>query len=131
MDGILILIVGVLVSVSLGFVCLVVPRLRRFLLAALASPFLTSIVFLLGAFVLADMNPAREYGAAYIQTGKEYDPTKLDYGLWLLAVVATFALSSALAYGAQRLSINLLRTALAGRPLGDWLSERGWFGFVK
>jgi hypothetical protein len=131
MDGILIPIVGVLVSVLLGLVCLVVPRLRCFLLAALASPFLTSIAFLLGAFTLADMNPAREYGAAYIPTGQEHDPTKLDYGLWLLAVLATFALSSALAYGAQRLSVTMLQNALAGRQLGDWLSKRRWFGLAK
>jgi hypothetical protein len=87
MDGLLIPIIGVLVSVVLSFVCFVIPRLRRFLLAAPASPFLTSIVFLLGAFVLADMHPTREYGAAFIPNGKEHDPTKLDYGLWLLAVM--------------------------------------------
>jgi len=130
-DGLLIPIIGIVVSFVLGFVCLVVPRLRRFLLAALASPFLTSMVFLLGAFVLADMNPAREYGAAYIPAGQEHDPTKLDYGLWVLAAMATFALSSALAYGVQRLSITMLQSALAGRPFGDWLAKRSWFGLAK
>jgi len=131
MDGLLIPIIGVLASAVLGFVCLIVPGLRRFLLAAIASPFLTSIIFLLGAFVLADMNPAREYGTAYIPTGHEHDPTKLDYGLWMLAVIATFALSSALAYGAQWLSVTMLQDALADRPLGDWLSRHGWFGLTK
>jgi hypothetical protein len=129
-DGILIPIVGVLVSLLLGFVCFVVPRLRRFLLAALASPFLTSIALLLGAFVLADTNPAPEYGAAYIATGKEHDPNKLDYALWLLAVMATLALSSAFSYIAQRLAVHMLQNALGDRPLGRWLSKRSWFGFA-
>ena len=131
MDGLLIPIVGVLLSLVLGFVRLVVPRLRRFLLAALVSPFLSSVVFLLGAFVLADMNPARDYGAAHILTGREHNPTRLDYGLWLLAVMTTFLIGSALAYRAQRLSVRMLQKALSGRPLGDLLSQRGWFGLAN
>lgn len=131
MDGILIPIVGLLVSILLGLVCLVIPRLRRFLLAAFASPFLTSVVFLLGGLVLADMNPAREYGAGYIPNGTEHDPNKLDYALWLLAVMATLAVSSVLAHAAQRLSVHMLQNALAERPIGRWLSERRWFGLSK
>ena len=131
MDGILVPVFGILVSGVLGLICLIFPRLRRFFLAALASPFFTSVVLLLGAFILADMNPAREYGANYIPTGKEHNPTSLDYGLWLLSIVATFALSSILAYGVQRLGVNLLRTVLTDRPLGNWLSERRWFGLIK
>jgi hypothetical protein len=64
MDGIGIPILGMFVGLVLFLRCLAVPRLRRLSLAALASPFISSIVLLLGGFILADMNPAREYGAA-------------------------------------------------------------------
>jgi len=77
------------------------------------------------------MNPAREYGAAYIPTGTERDPNKLDYALWLLAVIATFAVSSALSYFAQRLSIHMLQNTLADEPIGRWLSKRSWFKLSK
>ena len=109
MDGILVPICGVLISGLFGIICIAVSRFRRFLLAALASPFITSVVFLFGGFVLGDMNPAREHGASYIPTGKEHDPTRLDYGFWVLAVVVTFAASSALANGAQQWGVTLLQ----------------------
>ena len=66
MDGILIPVAGLFVGVSFGLFSLMVPRLRRFTAAALTAPILASVVLLVGGFILADMNPAREYGAAYI-----------------------------------------------------------------
>jgi len=70
--------------------CLSEPRFKRFALAVLVSPLAASMVFLIGLFVLADMNPAAEYGAEYIPTGKEHDPTALDNALWLGSTAATF-----------------------------------------
>jgi hypothetical protein len=79
MDGILLPVAGLVVSLCLGLTSFVIPRLRRFTLAALTAPFLTSVALLIGGFILADMNPAREYGAAYVPNGREHDPTKLDF----------------------------------------------------
>jgi hypothetical protein len=70
MEGILIPIVGLMTSAVLGLVCALIPRLRSYLLPALVAPFATGIIFLFGCFILADMNPAREYGATYVSTGK-------------------------------------------------------------
>ncbi len=131
MDGILLPILGALVSGVLAFGCLIVRRLRRFLLAALVSPFLSSVVLLLGGFILQDMNPAREYGAAYIPTGREHDPTSWDHVFCWSATIVSFAASAVLAYGAQRLGLKLLQDATADRPFGTWLSERNWFGFIQ
>jgi lipopolysaccharide export LptBFGC system permease protein LptF len=108
MEGILIPMLGALVGGILGLICLVKPPLRRYFLSALVTPFAASLAFLLGAFWLADMNPAREYGRAYISTGKEHDPTRLDYVLWLSAVIATIALSAAVSYLIQRVMRSIL-----------------------
>src|SRR5580698_7154819 len=56
MDGIGIPILGAVDSLVLLLLCLAVPRLRSLSLAALTSPFIASIVLLLGGFILADMN---------------------------------------------------------------------------
>ena len=93
MDGIFIPIVGLMTSIALGLVCASIPRLRSYVLPALVAPFATSVVFLLGCFTLADMNPAREYGASYISTGKEHDPTR-DYILMFAAVCTALVVSS-------------------------------------
>ena len=117
MDGILIPILGLLASIALGLLCLILPRFRRFTLPALITPFLTSGVFLVGAFILADMNPAREYGAAYVLTGKEHDPSALDYFLWLLATTVTMVLSAIGGYLIQRAGVELFSRSSSLRSL--------------
>lgn len=101
MDGIGIPILGAAASIGLFVFALVAPPLRRFAFAVLFAPFSTSIVLLIGSLILADMNPTREYGAAYIPSGKEHDPSRLDYFLLWLAVTATFASTFAIAYFLQ------------------------------
>jgi hypothetical protein len=108
MEGIFIPIVGGLTGVGLFAVCLVIARLRKFALAALLTPFVTSVVLLLGGFILADMNPAREYGKAYILTGHEHDPTGIDYTLLGLCTVGAFLLSGYIAFKVQQAIIGLL-----------------------
>jgi hypothetical protein len=102
MDGILLPIAGVFVGICFGLLSLAVPRLRPFTLAALTAPFLASVVLLIGSFILADMNPAREYGAAYIPNGHEHNPTKLDFFLLFLSVASTFVVSGWGAFFIQR-----------------------------
>jgi|HubBroStandDraft_6_1064221.scaffolds.fasta_scaffold1581095_1 hypothetical protein len=121
MEGILIPIVGLMTSVALGLVCALIPRLRSYVLPALVAPFVTSVVFLFGCFILADMNPAREYGAAYVSTGKEHDPTRVDYILLFAAVCITSVVSSGAAYLVQRAAVGILRES----TLGQWLINRG------
>jgi hypothetical protein len=121
-DGILIPMCGVLISGMLGLTCLFRPRLHPYFLSALATPFATSVVFLLGAFWLADMNPAREYGPTYIPNGREHDPTRIDYVLWLSAVIGTMVLTAVAAYFGQRLSIQALKRIIPKvGELGRWL----------
>ncbi len=121
MDGILIPIVGLITSIVLGLACASIPRLRSCALPALVAPFATSVVFLLGCFMLADMNPAREYGSSYISTGKEHDPTRVDYILLFAAVCTTLVVSSGTAYLVQRAAVGFLRESTLGR----WLINRG------
>jgi len=109
MEGILIPVLGALIGGILGLTCLFKPQFRQYFLSALITPFATSIAFLLGAFWLADMNPAREYGPAYIPTGQEHDPTRLDYLLWLSAVIGTIVLSAAVSYLVQWVTLDLLK----------------------
>jgi len=108
MEGIAIPILGAFVSLVFFLVCVAVQRLRRFSLAALASPFISSIVLLLGEFVLEDMNPAREYGAAYIATGREHDPTRLDFSLLYLAVGGAFLVTGYVGLTAQKIAGRIL-----------------------
>lgn len=114
MDGIFLPVTGLFVSLCVGLISFVIPRLRRFTLAALTAPFLTSVVLLIGGFILADMNPAREYGAAYIPNGREHDPTKLDYALLFISVVSTFVMSGYVAFLAQKYATRATG-ALIGR----------------
>jgi hypothetical protein len=109
MDGILLPIAGVFGGICFGLLSLAVPRLRPFALAALTAPFLTSIVLLIGSFILADMNPAREYGAAYIPNGHEHNPTRLDNFLLLLSVASTFVVSGWGAFSIQRYATRAIR----------------------
>jgi hypothetical protein len=108
MDGIGIPILGAFVSFVSCVLCLAVPRLRHLSLAALASPFISSIVLLLGGFILADMNPAREYGAAYIPTGKEHDPTRLDFLLLFLSVAGTLIMTGYICFATQKFAGKIL-----------------------
>jgi hypothetical protein len=89
MDGLLWPLIGVLLGICTAAACLSWPPLRRFTLAALIAIPVTSVVFLLGAFVIADMNPAREYGAAYIPNGMEHNPTWFHYLIWIISTLAT------------------------------------------
>ena len=122
MDGIRIPLLGALVSVALLSLCLAFSRLRGFAFASLIAPFTSSVVLLFGSFVFADMNPAREYGAAYIATGSEHDPTNLDRLLLCLAVGATFVIAGCLSFTLQRLTsrfvvkqVDSMRRHRAGR----------------
>lgn len=92
MDGIGLPIFGLFFGGVLFCICVGVPVLRRFALAALVSPFVSSVVFLFGSWILSDMNPGAEYG--YKPQGGEHDPTRLDVILWLACVAATFLLSA-------------------------------------
>jgi hypothetical protein len=119
MDGIGIPILGALVSLVLFVLCLAVPRLRYLSLAALASPFSASMVLLLGGFILADMNPAREYGAAYIPSGKEHDPTRLDLLLLFLSVGGAFIVTGYVGFAIQKVAGRILgrfSSPSSGRP---------------
>lgn len=109
MDGIAVPILGALVGAWLFIECLVTHRFRRFAFAALVSPFAASLAFILGSFILADMNPAREYGASYVLTGNEHDSTKTDVLLWLLSVPLTFLVSGFICFKLQQLGGGLLQ----------------------
>ena len=111
MDGILIPIAGFLVGIVLGCLCAVFRSLRRFILPALVSPFLTSIALLFGVFMLADMNPAREYGSAYIPSGNEHDPTMIHYICLVVAVIAVASVSAWVSYLIQKGIVGLAQTA--------------------
>jgi hypothetical protein len=102
MDGLGIPILGGLVSMGTFLLCLAVSRFRRFALAALVSPFASSLVFLVGMFIIADMNPAVEYGSDYIPNGHERDATKVDIALWLSSVGVTFMTSAFVCFKAQQ-----------------------------
>ena len=126
MDGILVPLLSLIVGGALGLTCAVRPRLRAYSLAALVTTPATSVTFLLGAFLLADMNPAREYGTAYIPTGGEHDPTRLENLLWSSAVIATLILTAAAAYfGQRRMGQSLKRTIREDSVLGRYLL-RDW-----
>jgi hypothetical protein len=109
MEGIGIPILGAFVAGFLFLVCVVVPTLRPYALAALVSPFAASIVFMVGAFILADMNPAREYGSEYVPKGTELDRTKVHVVLWLLSVIATLTVSAVVCVRLQREAIAAFR----------------------
>lgn len=91
-DGPGILILGGLIGFAALVFCFGNPRCKRFALAGLVSPIAASLVFLIGLFVLADMNPATGIGAQYVFTGKEQDPTTFDNTFWLGSTAATFLL---------------------------------------
>ncbi len=109
MEGIGIPILGALVAGCLFLLCVAVPRLRPYSFAALVSPFAASIVFIGGAFVLVDMNPAQEYGSEYIPNGTEHDSTKIDIAIWLLSVIATLAVSVVVCVPLQQLASEALQ----------------------
>jgi hypothetical protein len=113
MDGLGIPILGGLVSLLAFFVCLLVRRLRRYALAALVSPFTASIVFLIGMFLVADMNPAVEYGPSYTPTGREHNPTTGHLVFWLLSVVVAFLVSGFAGMKAQQILHKMARRILA------------------
>jgi hypothetical protein len=108
--GIGVPIAGALVSLVLFFVCRGTTRLRRFSLAALVSPFASSVL-ILGSFILADTNPAIEHGSPYVPTGNEHDPTNGEVFFWLVSVAATFLLSAFVCLKVQKLLTGILRRA--------------------
>ncbi|MCX6612076.1 MAG: hypothetical protein NTW74_14630 [Acidobacteria bacterium] len=109
MDGLGIIILGALVAPIVFLVCLVIPRMRPYALAGLVSPFISSIVFLLGLFIIADMNPAIEYGSEYTPKGTEHDPNFFAAALLLIAVAAAFAVSSIVCNTIQSMAIEAVR----------------------
>jgi hypothetical protein len=119
MEGILIPVFGALIGGTLGLICFFKPQLRQYFLSALITPIATSVAFLLGAFWLADMNPAREYGRAYIPNGKEHDPTRLDYILWLSAVIGTMVLCATVLHLVQRVTLNVLKGVIRKNDISD------------
>ena len=59
--------------------------------------------------IVADMNPANEYGSEYTPNGTERDPTFLEVALWLIAVATTFAVSFVVCIALQRLALSAIR----------------------
>jgi hypothetical protein len=117
MDGIGIPILGGIIGFAALVFCLSTPRFKRFALAAFVSPLAASTVFLIGLFVLADMNPALEYGAHYIPTGRQHDPTALDNALWLASTAATFLFCGLACVKAQKFWGKLVERIWTGRTL--------------
>lgn len=77
------------------------------------------------------MNPAREYRAAYIPTGREHDPTRADNVLWLSAILITLIVSAVSAYLAQRVAMQILQGALDAKSVaGRWFIKHRWFGLA-
>lgn len=101
MDGIGLPIPAFLLSSLLCLIFGKIQPLRRFALAALISPFLSSIVLLFGSWILSDMNPCVEFGSSCVPPGG-HNPTRLDVGLWLLSVGVTFLLSAFVCLKVQR-----------------------------
>jgi hypothetical protein len=93
MDGIGLPIAAFLFGSLLCLIFAKIRPLKQFALAALVSPFLSSIVFLFGSWVLSDMNPCAEYGSSCVPPGG-HEATRLDVSLWLLSVAVTFLLSA-------------------------------------
>ncbi|MBY0507185.1 MAG: hypothetical protein K2X03_24940 [Bryobacteraceae bacterium] len=100
---------GALLGMCLFLIFVVVPRIRAYAFAALVAPFATSIVFLIGALIFADMNPANEYGPSYVPNGTERDPTNIEVGLWLLAVILTLAFSVVVGVRLQRMATEMFQ----------------------
>ncbi|RRA49336.1 hypothetical protein [Acidipila sp. EB88] len=109
MEIIILPLAGLLAGTFLALVSLTIPNLRRFTAAVWIAPFLASMVLLFGGFILADMNPAREYGASYIPDGHEHDPTRLDVALVLLCVFFTFVFSGYSAFRIQKHATKAIR----------------------
>jgi tetrahydromethanopterin S-methyltransferase subunit D len=101
MDGIGLPILAFVFGVVLCLICGTIPPLRRFALAAFVSPAVSSVVFLFGSWILADMNPCAEYGSSCIPNGG-HDPTRLDVSLWLLSVAVAFVLSTVVCFKIQQ-----------------------------
>jgi hypothetical protein len=101
MDGIGLPIIGFLLGTIFSLICWQVPPLRRFALAALVSPVVSSVVFLFGSWILSDMNPCVEYGYSCIPKGG-HDPTGLDTALWLICVAVAFFLNGAICFKVQK-----------------------------
>ena len=113
-----ILVLTLLTAVAaavLSGICLLLPLLRRFALAVFTAPVITSFVVVFGSWILADMNPAREYGAAYIPTGREHDPTTLDRALFLIVIGATFTITAVASYILQSVAVFSVKTFLEAR----------------
>jgi hypothetical protein len=65
------------------------------------------------------MNPAREYGAAYIPTGKEHDPTMLDFLLPFLSVRGAFVVTCYFGFAVEKFLARILGrfpSPSSGRP---------------
>jgi hypothetical protein len=101
MDGIGLPIAALLLGALLSWICETIRLFRRFRLAALVSPFLASVVFLFGSWIVSDMNPCAEYDLSCVPPGG-HDATGEDVSLWLLSVAATFLLSALICVRVQK-----------------------------
>jgi hypothetical protein len=76
-------------------------RLRRFALAALISPFVSSVVFLFGSWILADMSPCAEQAYSCVSPSG-HAATRMDVGIWLFSVLTTLLLSTLICVKLQK-----------------------------
>jgi hypothetical protein len=102
-------ILGCIVGVGGMTICLIFPGLRRFALAALASPFAASVVFFFGTLIVADMDLAAEHGSGYTLKGYEHGPTTFDYWLYFGSPTLTFLASFPLLVKVQQFAGRLFR----------------------
>jgi hypothetical protein len=102
-------LLGGFIGFSMMVMCLLVPQLRKFALAAFVAPLAASIVCFVGLLILADMNLAAEYGSAYIPTGREHNPTHSEMALWLGASFATLIVSAIVSWKVQQIIVHLVR----------------------
>jgi hypothetical protein len=101
MDGIGLPIAAFLLGLLFCLIFGVIRPLRRFVLAALVSSFLSSIVFLYGSWIISDMDPCVEYGSSCVPPGG-HPATPLDVNLWLLSTAATFLLTALVSFQIQK-----------------------------
>ena len=101
MDGLGIPIIGVMAGFLLSLVCSSIDRLRRFTLAALVSPFIASVVFILGAWIIVD---DRDHdGEPIAQHENEPPSPNAAIALWLGTIGTSFVVSSVICNKLQRI----------------------------
>lgn len=115
MDGIGLPILAFLFGTILFLIATARPRFRRFALAAIVAPTLTSFVFLLGSWILSDMDPCVEYGSSCIPDGGRASDG-FDVSLWLMATAVTFVVSAVVCYKIQSIWSRVAYRKESGYP---------------